>query len=63
MCTGYILVAIQLEERDLIIFHGESYRVYRSGVSMLLPLPAKKPHAAGELERLLTQNLDISPKA
>lgn len=50
MCTAYILVAIQLEERDLITFHGESYRIYRSGVSMLLPLPARKPHAAGELE-------------
>lgn len=63
MCTGYILVAIQLEERDLITFHGDSYRIYRSGVSMLLPLPAKKPHAAVELEGCLTQNLDISPKA
>ncbi|HKV25643.1 MAG TPA: hypothetical protein VJN93_13705 [Candidatus Acidoferrum sp.] len=42
MCTGYILVAIQLEERDLITFHGESYRSYRSSVSMLLPMPAKK---------------------
>lgn len=42
MCTGYILVAIQLEEHDLMTFHGEQYKVYRSGVSMLVPWPRKK---------------------
>ncbi len=42
MCTGYILVAIPLEERDLVVYHGEEYKVYRSGVSMIVPWPAKK---------------------
>jgi len=42
MCTGYILLAIQFEERDMVTFHGESYRAYRSGVSMLVPLPGRK---------------------
>lgn len=42
MTTVYILLAIQFEERDLISFHGESYKVYRSGVSMLVPWPGKR---------------------
>jgi protein-S-isoprenylcysteine O-methyltransferase Ste14 len=35
--TAYILVAVQLEERDLVREHGDDYREYRRRVGMLLP--------------------------
>jgi methanethiol S-methyltransferase len=41
--TGYILIAIQLEERDLIAMFGDQYRSYKERVSMLLPLSGRKP--------------------
>jgi len=39
--TAYILVAIQLEERDLTNLYGDRYRKYKEQVRMLLPLPRK----------------------
>jgi methanethiol S-methyltransferase len=47
--TGYILIAIQLEEHDLINLFGDRYRRYRRQVSMLIPLPGRK---------LMDQSLD-----
>jgi protein-S-isoprenylcysteine O-methyltransferase Ste14 len=35
--TAYILVGIQLEERDMVAVFGDEYRRYRSRVAMLLP--------------------------
>lgn len=42
MSTGFILVAIRLEERDLVHFHGDAYREYRNRTSMLLPWVSRK---------------------
>ena len=35
--SGYILIALQLEERDLVRLHGESYQRYQQRVTMLFP--------------------------
>jgi methanethiol S-methyltransferase len=43
--TIYILVATQLEERDLVASLGNQYRDYRREVPMLLPVPRR--HATG----------------
>lgn len=36
--TGYILVALQFEEHDLVGMFGEKYRQYRREVRMLIPI-------------------------
>ncbi len=40
--TGYILIGIQLEERDLVQQFGDQYRRYRQRAAMLIPLPGRK---------------------
>lgn len=44
--TAYILVAVQLEERDLVGVLGDQYRDYRGKVPMLVPRPRR--HAAAQ---------------
>lgn len=39
MITGYLIVGSRLEERKLVIYHGERYRHYRAKVPGLIPLP------------------------
>ncbi len=44
--TVYILVAIQLEEHDLVGAHGQEYQEYRDRVPMLIPFLRPRRHAA-----------------
>ena len=37
LTTAYILIAIRLEERDLVSIHGEDYLKYRAKTPMLVP--------------------------
>ncbi|HSR70545.1 MAG TPA: isoprenylcysteine carboxylmethyltransferase family protein [Acidobacteriota bacterium] len=48
--TAYILVAIQLEERDLIAEHGDNYAAYRRSVPMLVPSFSRRGKAQGRSE-------------
>jgi len=40
--TGYVLIGIFLEERDLMAAHGKAYEHYRREVRMLLPLGRRR---------------------
>lgn len=42
--TAYVLVALQLEEHDLVSYHGEAYTAYQRQVRMLVPLPRASRH-------------------
>ena len=43
--TVWMLFSIQLEERDLVGFHGQAYKDYQKRVRMIIPLPKRAPAA------------------
>lgn len=50
--TGYVLIGIYFEERDLILEFGAQYRRYREQVGMLLPkLSRGRPEETGASEQ------------
>jgi protein-S-isoprenylcysteine O-methyltransferase Ste14 len=46
--TTYILVAIQLEEHDLLAADRTNYQRYRAETRMLIPIPKSRRDAAKE---------------
>lgn len=42
LTTGYIITAVQFEEKDLQALFGDKYRIYRSRVPMIVPFIKKK---------------------
>jgi protein-S-isoprenylcysteine O-methyltransferase Ste14 len=50
--TGYILMAIQLEERDLIRAYGDAYRRYKRQVPSILPVRFGRETSENKLPEL-----------
>ena len=59
--TLYFVVGSRLEEKKLLVYHGDTYRRYMARVPGLIPLPWKFL-TAEEAEALLKQNKDAEIK-
>ena len=45
LCTGYVFIGVQFEERGLIAIHGDAYREYQRSVPAILPVPGRSTAA------------------
>lgn len=61
--TAYILVAIQLEEHDIVNVYGPAYVDYRKRVSMLLPIPKKERRDSAESAADAAEAADLDKPA
>ena len=57
--TLYFVVGSWLEEKKLLVYHGDAYRRYMASVPGLIPLPWKSL-TAEEADALLKQNIDAA---
>lgn len=55
--TGYMLLALQLEERDLRTTHGDAYAQYQTQVSMLVP---KGPPVTHRIRKMIARSFRSS---
>lgn len=58
MTTGYILTAIQLEERDLITIYGDKYRNYKKWAPMLIPFAKGRLSAKSEAAKAASEKVE-----
>lgn len=54
--TGYILIALQFEERNLVEVLGDEYQDYRRQVPMLVPLPRRHSADTPDTPEVVAQN-------
>jgi hypothetical protein len=61
MITLYFFIGSRLEEKKLLVYHGDTYRRYMARVPGLIPLPWKSL-TPEEAEALLKQKKDAESK-
>ena len=60
MITVYFIIGSHLEEKKLLVYHGDTYRRYMARVPGLIPLPWKSL-SAEEADRLARKTREDTP--